>query len=148
MYEHSHSCKIAAAFSAAVALITSLDVWEISNVNWDAAVSLWQSGHHQWHLKLIFPSLGGHCKVWGACSLTDREGAGCRLGFWLESVPEVNGHTEQDRLPVSPQSNLLGWIAHFLLLNKLEMRFNFVLLHAHKNLLAHPLSIFCQGYHM
>lgn len=40
MYEHSHFCKIAAAFSAAVALITSLDVWEISNVNWDAAVSL------------------------------------------------------------------------------------------------------------
>lgn len=65
MHEHTHFCKIAAAFRAAVALIrlTSSDVWEISNVNWDAAVSLCQSGHHQWHLKLTVPSLGGHCKV-------------------------------------------------------------------------------------
>lgn len=39
----------AATFSAAVALIwlTSSDVWEIGNVNCDAAVSLCQSGHHQ-----------------------------------------------------------------------------------------------------
>lgn len=65
MYEHSHFRKIAAVFSAPVILIwlTSLDVWEISNVNWDPAVSLCQSGHHQWPLKVIFPSLGGHCKV-------------------------------------------------------------------------------------
>lgn len=120
----------AATFSAAVALIwlTSSDVWEIGNVNCDAAVSLCQSGHHQWHLKLIFPSLGGH---WRHCSLMGRERVGCRLGFWLECVPEVNGHTEQEKFPVSPQRNLLGLITHFILFNKLEMRFNFVLLHAH-----------------
>lgn len=66
LYEYSHFCKIVCfciqhyiSFDFTLML---LDLLEISNVNCDEIISLCQSGHYQWHFKLIFPLWEGIAK--------------------------------------------------------------------------------------
>lgn len=124
-------------FSSFNFTLTPLDLWEISNVNCDGAISLCQSGHHQWHFKLIFPLREGVTSSEESGFWRAEKGQDADWGFdWSVSLKSTAIQNRIDSL----QRNLLGGIARFILINRLEMKFNSVLLHAHKNILAHPLT--------